>query len=71
VVPFDYLRLPAVALIAYLVFGEQPGFWTWVGGAVIAASGIYMTYREAQLRRDSGRVPVAAAGPDQTTRSAG
>jgi drug/metabolite transporter (DMT)-like permease len=51
VVPFDYLRLPAVALLAYLVFGEVPGIWIWLGGAVIAASGSYVTYREAQVRR--------------------
>lgn len=51
VVPFDYLRLPAVALMAYVVLGEVPSAWIWLGGAVIAASGGYVTYREAQLRR--------------------
>jgi drug/metabolite transporter (DMT)-like permease len=53
VVPFDYLRLPAVALIAYLVFAEVPVIWTWIGGAIIAASSIYMTLREAKLRREA------------------
>jgi drug/metabolite transporter (DMT)-like permease len=53
VVPFDYLRLPAVALIAYLVFAEVPTVWTWIGGAIIAASSIYMTLREARLRRQA------------------
>jgi drug/metabolite transporter (DMT)-like permease len=51
VVPFDYFRLPAVALIAYLVFAEVPSVWTWIGGVIIAASSIYMTLREAKLRR--------------------
>jgi drug/metabolite transporter (DMT)-like permease len=51
VVPFDYLRLPAVALIAYLVFGEVPVIWTWIGGLIIAASSLYITLREARLRR--------------------
>ncbi|MGH6916663.1 MAG: EamA family transporter, partial [Geminicoccaceae bacterium] len=51
VVPFDYLRLPAVALIAYLVFAEVPVIWTWIGGAIIAASSLYMTLREVRLKR--------------------
>jgi drug/metabolite transporter (DMT)-like permease len=53
VVPFDYLRLPAVALIAYLVFAEVPAIWTWIGGAIIAASSLYITLREARLRRQA------------------
>jgi drug/metabolite transporter (DMT)-like permease len=51
VVPFDYLRLPAVALMAWLVFAEVPVIWTWIGGAIIAASSIYMTFREMKLKR--------------------
>lgn len=50
VVPFDYLRLPLVAAIAYVVFGQAPDLWTWVGGGVIAASGIYIAHREASTR---------------------
>jgi drug/metabolite transporter (DMT)-like permease len=66
VVPFDYLRLPAVALIAYLVFGEVPGVWIWVGGTIIAASSLYVIHREATLRRevatgDSGRPEASSA----------
>jgi drug/metabolite transporter (DMT)-like permease len=53
VMPFDYLRLPAVALIAYLVFAEVPLIWTWIGGAIIAASSLYMMLREAKLRREA------------------
>jgi len=64
VVPFDYLRLPVIALMAYLVLGEVPAIWVWLGGAVIASSGIYMTFREAQRRA----LPIA---PDPGGRSAG
>lgn len=60
VIPFDYLRLPAVALIAYLAFGEVPGVWVWLGGGVVAASGIYMAHREAKIRRE---VPAPAGRP--------
>lgn len=40
VAPFDYLRLPLVALFAWLVFGQRPDAWTWAGAALIAAGGI-------------------------------
>jgi drug/metabolite transporter (DMT)-like permease len=61
VVPFDYLRLPAVALMAWLVFAEVPVIWTWIGGAIIAASSIYMTLREMKLKRH-GRPGATAQG---------
>jgi drug/metabolite transporter (DMT)-like permease len=50
VAPFDYLRLPIVALIAFLAFGEVPGVWVWLGGGVIAASSIYIAQREGRAK---------------------
>lgn len=50
VAPFDYLRLPIVALIAFLAFGEVPGVWVWIGGGVIAASSIYIAQRESRVK---------------------
>lgn len=49
--PFDYLRLPFIALIGYLLFGEVPDQWLWIGAAIIAASTFYIARREAQLAR--------------------
>lgn len=48
VMPFDYLRLPFVALMAYLAFGETADIWVWLGGALIAAGALYNTRREAR-----------------------
>jgi drug/metabolite transporter (DMT)-like permease len=48
VAPLDYLRLPIVALIAFVAFGEVPGVWVWLGGGVIAASSIYLARRESR-----------------------
>ena len=64
VVPFDYLRLPVVALIAYLAFGETPDVWIWIGGGVIAASGIYIAHRESRVKpsRAAAVGPAAARG---------
>jgi drug/metabolite transporter (DMT)-like permease len=49
VLPFDFTRLPMVALLAFLAFGEVPDLWTWVGGAVIVGATIYIARREAQI----------------------
>jgi drug/metabolite transporter (DMT)-like permease len=62
VAPLDYLRLPIVALIAFLAFGEVPGVWVWLGGCVIAASSVYIAQREARLK-GAPNVSVAPAGP--------
>jgi drug/metabolite transporter (DMT)-like permease len=51
VMPFDFTRLIWAAVFGFLVFGEFPDLWTWVGGGIIAASAIYLTYHEAQTRK--------------------
>jgi drug/metabolite transporter (DMT)-like permease len=51
VLPFDYLRLPFAAAMAYLAFGERPDRDTFLGAAIIAAASIYIAHREAQLAR--------------------
>ena len=55
VMPFDYMRLPFVAVIAFLAFGEVPDLWTWIGAGVIAASAIYIVQREASIARAAER----------------
>jgi drug/metabolite transporter (DMT)-like permease len=51
VLPFDFARLPMVAVIAYFAFGEAPDIWTWIGGGIIVAATVYIARREAQLAR--------------------
>jgi drug/metabolite transporter (DMT)-like permease len=46
---FEFSRLPFSVAIAYLAFGEVIDGWTWVGAAIIFASAVYITRREAQL----------------------
>jgi S-adenosylmethionine uptake transporter len=58
VVPFEFLRLPFAALVAYVWFAEVPSAWTWLGGAVIFGATVYITEREARL----ARARTAAAG---------
>lgn len=61
IAPFDYLRLPMVALIAYFAFDEVPDIWVWIGGAVIAASSLYVAHREARARQAERPLPVTPA----------
>lgn len=55
--PFEFLRLPFAALIAYALFAEVPKLTTWLGGAVIFAAAIYIARREAVIDRRLERKP--------------
>lgn len=60
--PFGYLELIGTTILGYLIFGNFPDGWTWVGVAVILASGAYVAYRERRVReRRSGSGARAAA----------
>ena len=61
VVPFEFLRLPFAALAAYILFGEVPSIWTWLGGGVIFAASIYIAEREARLARQRAAAATAAS----------
>ncbi len=47
ILPFDFSRLLFAALLGYLIFGEVPDFWTWIGGTVITVSVVYIASRES------------------------
>ncbi len=51
IAPIDFTRLPASALIGYLLFAELLSLWTVAGVAVILASTLYIARREAAPRR--------------------
>jgi drug/metabolite transporter (DMT)-like permease len=46
IAPFGYVELVGATILGYLVFGSFPDGWTWVGIAIIVASGVYVAYRE-------------------------
>ncbi|WP_374572700.1 DMT family transporter [Phenylobacterium sp.] len=50
VAPFDYTQLLWAGLIAFFAWGEVPRPAMLAGAAVVAASGLYIVYREARLR---------------------
>jgi drug/metabolite transporter (DMT)-like permease len=52
VMPFDFAKLVWIALIAYIAFAEVPTLTTWIGGAIIFASGLYIARRESIKRNE-------------------
>jgi len=64
-VPFDYARLPFIALFAFVLFGEVAEIWTWVGAAIIAGSAFYIAWRESVLaKKRDAPPPIAPVAPD-------
>ena len=59
VVPFDYTQLLWAVLLGWLVFADRPAPTTWLGAAIIVASGLYTLYREHRLGREAAREPAA------------
>ena len=49
--PLEFIKLPFTVFLAWIVFAEWPGLWTWVGGTVIFASTVYITQREVKARK--------------------
>jgi drug/metabolite transporter (DMT)-like permease len=51
IVPFEYTGLIWAAAAGYLFWGEVPGANTWLGAAIIIASGLFILFRETAVRR--------------------
>lgn len=51
VVPIDFLRLPLIALVGYLLYGEKLE-WAVVIGSIIMFSGIYLNVKSDTANRD-------------------
>jgi drug/metabolite transporter (DMT)-like permease len=49
--PLDYVALIWATLLGFLLWGDIPSPWVWLGAAVIVASGLYIVRREALRRR--------------------
>ena len=58
----EFARLPLIALLAFLFFGELASYWTWVGALIILASTLYLVRREAAIS-SAGRSANAPSLP--------
>jgi drug/metabolite transporter (DMT)-like permease len=58
VAPFEYMRLPFAVFVGWLVWGEMPVIWTYIGAAIVIGSALYIAHREHQLARERRRMGV-------------
>lgn len=49
--PFDYLQLLIASMLGWLIWADVPRTTTWIGAAIIIATGLYTIYREQKLAR--------------------
>lgn len=47
--PFQYTQMIWAVVLGYLLFGDQPQFFTMTGAAIVIASGLYLLWRESRL----------------------
>jgi drug/metabolite transporter (DMT)-like permease len=60
VAPFDYTAMLWALLIGWWMFGELPEPLVYVGGAIVAAAGLFVIWRERQLGLERAIEPEAA-----------
>ena len=60
--PIGFLSLIWNTLLGFFLFSQQPDKWTFVGAAVIFASAMYISHREA-VRRARVKSALGPAGP--------
>ncbi|WP_232824980.1 DMT family transporter [Primorskyibacter marinus] len=53
--PFQYLEIVTATTLGFLVFGDFPDMFTWLGIAIILGSGIYIFHREGQADTSAPR----------------
>ena len=67
-VGFSYLRLPIIAILALILFGEVPDIWILPGGAMIIGAAIYVAVRERKLAATSAQATqIPAQDPQAAT----
>lgn len=54
--PVLFVRLPFVAALGYVLFGQVTDPWTWIGAALIFAGTTYSTRREMREARAAKRI---------------
>lgn len=55
VAPFEYTAMIWATLLGFVFWREVPGLNIWVGVAIVMASGLFILFREANLRLPRGR----------------
>ena len=69
IAPYGFVQIPFIAVMGYVAYEELPDLWTWLGSAVIIASGVYIARREA--KRSKAVVAPPSPGADEVAREGG
>jgi drug/metabolite transporter (DMT)-like permease len=56
--PFSYTELLLLAFASWLIFSDPPDIWFYLGAPFIIGSGVYIWFRELQLKRRTSVEPV-------------
>jgi drug/metabolite transporter (DMT)-like permease len=51
VVPFDFARLPTIAIVGMLLYGEALDIWVFVGAAIIFGGNYLNIWNETARRK--------------------
>jgi drug/metabolite transporter (DMT)-like permease len=55
VAPFSYSQMLWSTMVGYFVFSTIPDGITWIGAAIVIASGLYTLHRESIVHRQAAR----------------
>ena len=61
--PFSYSSIVGSTVIGVVAFDNFPDLWTWIGAAIVIASGIYTWHRERVRGRERAVLEGRPAGP--------
>jgi drug/metabolite transporter (DMT)-like permease len=56
--PFNYTHLIGATIIGYILFGDFPDRWTWVGAGIIISAGLYVAHRE-RLQAKAAKLAIS------------
>jgi drug/metabolite transporter (DMT)-like permease len=69
--PLFYTEILMQAALGYLIFGDVPDCWTWVGIGLVIAVGVYLSITEAQGTASSSSSANEKSGGDGVVKGSG
>jgi len=63
VAPFDYVALLWAFFFGYMLFGEIPTLYVYIGAAIVAGSGLYVIWRERRIGVERVRTSAVEGPP--------
>ena len=58
IAPFSYLQLVGATVFGFVLFGDFPDEFTWIGAGIIIGSGVYIAHRERIRSRAAANKPI-------------